>query len=110
VVLGEWEESLRARGRIHQLQLRCDDAVHAGDNFVVAAVDNTRHEDGVPTLKTDWWNYGGLTRNVSLIEVPEAFIDQYDLHLARGEGSVIEGWVHVQGGQPARRWKWRSPS
>ncbi len=35
-------------------------AVHAGDNFVVAAVDNTRHEDGVPTLETDWWNYGGL--------------------------------------------------
>lgn len=80
----------------------CDvtDAVHAGSNFVVAAVNNTRHEDGVPTLKTDWWNYGGLTRNVSLVEVPEAFIDQYDLHLSRGEGSVIEGWVHVQGGQP----------
>jgi beta-glucuronidase len=73
--------------------------VHAGANFVVAAVDNTRHEDGVPTLKTDWWNYGGLTRSVSLIEVPEAFIDQYDIHLSRGEGSVIEGWVHVQGGQ-----------
>ena len=53
-------------------------AIHAGDNFVVAAVDNTRHEDGVPTLETDWWNYGGLTRSVSLIEVPEAFIDQYD--------------------------------
>jgi beta-glucuronidase len=73
--------------------------VHAGDNFVVAAVDNTRHEDGVPTLETDWWNYGGLTRSVSLIEVPEAFIDQYDVHLKRGDGSVIEGWVHVEGGQ-----------
>jgi beta-glucuronidase len=65
---------------------------------VVAAVDNTRLADGVPTLKTDWWNYGGLTRTVSLIEVPEAFIDQYDLHLARGAGAVIEGWVHVAGG------------
>jgi len=71
--------------------------IHAGGNFVVAAVDNTRHEDGVPTLETDWWNYGGLTRSVSLIEVPEAFIDQYDLHLSGGEGSVIEGWVHVEG-------------
>jgi len=74
-------------------------AIHAGSNFVVAAVDNTRHEDGVPTLQTDWWNYGGLTRSVSLIEVPEAFIDQYDVHLSRTEGNVIEGWVHVQGGK-----------
>ena len=62
-------------------------AIHAGSNFVVAAVDNTRHEDDVPGLETDWWNYGGLTREVSLIEVPETFIDQYDLHLDRGEGS-----------------------
>jgi beta-glucuronidase len=72
--------------------------VKSGANFVVAAVDNTRREDNVPTLETDWWNYGGLTREVSLIEVPEAFIDQYDIHLARGDGSVIEGWVHVEGG------------
>jgi beta-glucuronidase len=78
-------------------------AVHDGDNFVIAAVDNTRLEDGVPGLETDWWNYGGLTRTVSLIEVPEAFIDQYDLHLARGEGSTIEGWVHVDGGQPGAK-------
>jgi hypothetical protein len=77
--------------------------VHAGGNFVVAAVDNTRHEDGVPTLETDWWNYGGLTRSVSLIEVPEAFIDQYDLHLSRAEDSVIEGWVHVEGSQPGAK-------
>jgi beta-glucuronidase len=72
-------------------------AVHEGANFVVAAVDNTRLADGVPTLKTDWWNYGGLTRTVSLIEVPETFIDQYDVHLSRTEDSVIEGWVHFEG-------------
>jgi beta-glucuronidase len=74
-------------------------AIHAGNNFVVAAVDNTRHEEDVPTLQTDWWNYGGLTRSVSLIEVPEAFIDQYDVHLSRKESNVIEGWVHVEGGK-----------
>jgi len=73
--------------------------VRDGVNFVVAAVDNTRREDNVPTLETDWWNYGGLTRSVSLIEVPDTFIDQYDIHLSRGEGSIIEGWVHVEGGQ-----------
>lgn len=78
-------------------------ALHDGSNFVVAAVDNTRHEDNVPTLQTDWWNYGGLIREVSLIEVPETFIDQYDLHLDRGEGSVIEGWVHVMDGPPGEQ-------
>ena len=78
-------------------------AVHAGGNFVVAAVDNTRLADGVPTLKTDWWNYGGLTRAVSLIEVPEVFIDQNDLHLGRTEGSLIDGWVHVESGEPGTK-------
>jgi beta-glucuronidase len=84
-------------------------ALHSGENFVVATVDNTRHEDDVPTTQTDWFNYGGLTREVSLITVPEAFIDQYDLHLSRGPETVlplpgglplrkIEGWVHVNGG------------
>ena len=97
----------------------CDvtDAIHAGPNFVVAAVDNTRHEDNVPTLETDWWNYGGLTRTVSLIDVPEEFIDQYDVHLSRAPETTlvphgndfgivgplhlahIEGWVHVEGGK-----------
>jgi beta-glucuronidase len=73
-------------------------AVHAGSNFVVAVVDNTRHEDAVPTTQTDWFNYGGLTREASLITVPETFIDQYDLHLSRTDPGTIEGWVHVTGG------------
>jgi len=73
--------------------------VKEGSNFVVAVVDNTRREDNVPTLETDWWNYGGLTREVSLIEVPDHFIDQYDLHLSRTEENVIAGWIHVAGGQ-----------
>ena len=72
-------------------------ALKPGANFVIATVDNTRHEDGVPTTQTDWFNYGGLTREVSLITVPEVFIDQYDLHLSKTEPNTIEGWVHVHG-------------
>ncbi|WP_263355728.1 glycoside hydrolase family 2 protein [Acidicapsa ligni] len=72
-------------------------AVHAGSNFVIAVVDNTRHEDGVPTIKTDWFNYGGLTREVSLITVPDVFIDQYDVHLSKTEPGIVEGWVHLSG-------------
>ena len=77
-------------------------ALHDGENFIVAAVDNTRLADGVPTLQTDWWNYGGLTRDIFLVAVPDAFIDEYDLHLDRATHSRIEGWVHVEGAKPAQ--------
>src|ERR1017187_494283 len=47
----------------------CDvtSALHAGNNFVVAAVDNTRHEDNVPTLETDWWKMGIYLTKVTTI-------------------------------------------
>jgi beta-glucuronidase len=72
----------------------------AGDNSVVIFVDDTRIADGIPTLKTDWYNYGGLTRDVSLVSVTDSFIDDFDLHLDRATRSLIEGYVHVEGAQP----------
>ena len=70
------------------------DKIADGDNSVVVEVNNTRLADGVPGLHTDWWNYGGLTRSVQLIEEPETFIENYSVHLAK-DGSHIEGWVQV---------------
>lgn len=72
-------------------------ALKDGANFVVAAVNSQRLPDGVPTLETDWWNYGGLTRSVSLVEVPEMFLSGYDLHLDRATRTRLEGWVQVTG-------------
>ena len=71
-------------------------SIHAGKNFIVIAVDNTRLADGVPTLNMDWWNYGGLTRDVSLIDVPAKYIDDFDLHLNHNR-TAIEGILHVEG-------------
>jgi beta-glucuronidase len=73
------------------------DYVKPGVNDAVIYVDDTRLADGIPTLKTDWYNYGGLTRDVSIITTPKAFIDDFDLHLDRATRSVIEGYVHVEG-------------
>jgi len=72
------------------------DEIADGENSVVVEVDNTRRADGVPGLHTDWWNYGGLTRGVRLIGVPESFIENYAVHLAK-DGSQIEGWVQFNG-------------
>ena len=57
------------------------DLVRDKDNFLVVKVDNKRHADEIPTLNTDWWNYGGITRDVKLIMVPKTFIGQYNLKL-----------------------------
>jgi beta-glucuronidase len=74
--------------------------LHRGGNDAVLLVDNTRLADGVPTLNTDWYNYGGLTRDVSVISVSASFIDTYDLHLDRKDRNTIEGYVHVDGSTP----------
>ena len=75
-----------------------------GENSIVVEVDNTRRAEGVPSSRTDWWNYGGLTRGVKLIEVPDAFIENYTVHLAKGScGNCerkldqVEGWVQLNG-------------
>ncbi len=74
--------------------------LHAGSNFVVIAVDATRLVDGIPSVGIDWFNYGGLTRDVSLVTLPKAFIDDYDVHLAHGPrfepgNTELTGYVHV---------------
>src|SRR6267142_2232113 len=65
------------------------------DNFLIVKVDNKRRRDAVPTLNTDWWNYGGLTRDVVLIEVPDTFIQDYFLQLKKGSTDEIAGWVRI---------------
>jgi beta-glucuronidase len=71
-----------------------------GSNFVVIAVDATRLQDGIPSTGIDWTNYGGLTRDVSLVTVPQAFIDDYDVHLTHGPtwqpgNTELTGYIHV---------------
>ncbi len=69
--------------------------LHEGENFVVIYVNNARKAEGVPTLSTDWWNYGGLTRDVQLVEVPERFIEDFFLHLIPGTRDQVDGWVEL---------------
>ncbi len=67
------------------------------DNFLIVKVDNKRTKEGVPTLNTDWWNYGGLTRDVKLIETPSNFIQDYTVQLDSKNSKVIKGKVTLKG-------------
>ncbi|MEQ1514961.1 MAG: glycoside hydrolase family 2 TIM barrel-domain containing protein, partial [Usitatibacteraceae bacterium] len=70
------------------------------NNYLIVKVDNVRRKDGVPTLNTDWWNYGGITRDVSLIEEPTTFIQEYGIQLKKGSPDLISGFVRLRGAGP----------
>jgi beta-glucuronidase len=73
--------------------------VREKDNFLIVKIDNKRLREGVPTLNTDWWNYGGLTRRVMLVEVPETFIRDYFIQLKMGSLKTVKGWIQLDGKQ-----------
>lgn len=77
-------------------------------NFIVVKVDNKRTKEGVPTLNTDWWNYGGLTRDVKLIEVPPNFIQDYVIQLDPVNKKKIHGFIQLSGAASANKEIWLS--
>ena len=62
-----------------------------GENVLIVKVDNKRKAENVPTQIFDWWNYGGITRDVCLIDVAETYVESWSLPLtpSKGRGNVI---------------------
>ncbi|GHU93466.1 beta-glucuronidase [Bacteroidia bacterium] len=67
----------------------------AGSNTLVVKVDNKRSADGVPTNNFDWFNYGGITRDVLLVQVPQEYIQTYRLQLKKGTMDVLQASVQL---------------
>jgi beta-glucuronidase len=57
-------------------------------NAVTVAVDNTHTALTLPEVAYDWWNYGGITRPVWMVEVPKTFIHSYFIRLADDGQSI----------------------
>ena len=64
------------------------DLLIEGENVVIVKVDNKRHAEDVPTLIFDWWNYGGITRDVRLVKVPKLYFEDYNLQLTKADAKV----------------------
>lgn len=69
--------------------------VREGENSLVMQVSNTRYADGVPQTIFDWWNFGGITRSVNLIETPKSFVRDYSIRLSKAKADHIEGWIQI---------------
>ena len=66
------------------------DLLKDGENQVIVKVDNKRHPEDVPTQIFDWWNYGGITRDVLLVSVAPTYVESYKLQLASLEGRLLQ--------------------
>src|SRR5438876_329589 len=87
----------RHEGGFTPFNFEVTNLVRDKSNSLIVKVDNKRRRDAVPTLITDWWNYGGLTRQVKLIETPATFVQDYFIQLQKGSRERIAGWVKLNG-------------
>ena len=71
--------------------------IKQGENALIIKVDSRSDPAGIPTEYNDWMNYGGLTRDISLVSTPQSYIQNYKIQLDNDTGSHIQGWVQVQG-------------
>ncbi|MFL6332541.1 MAG: glycoside hydrolase family 2 protein [Pyrinomonadaceae bacterium] len=97
VVYLNGEKLGRHEGGFTPFDFEVTNLVRERDNFLVVKVDNKRRRDAVPTLNTDWWNYGGLTRPVTLVETPGTFVRDYFVQLKKGSREEVAGWVKLDG-------------
>ncbi len=85
------------RGGYTPFNFEASGLLKSGDNDLVVRVDNTLDMSSVPTRRTDWWQYGGITRDVSLVSVPGVFVRQFQVWLADHATGEIRGWAQLDG-------------
>ena len=80
-------------GGFTPFQVEVTDVLLEGDNFLVVEVNNTRSVDAIPAMAFDWWNYGGITRDVMLVTTPRLFIRDYFVRLDSVQKDLIHATV-----------------
>ncbi len=71
-------------GGFTPFQFEITDKIKDGENSIIVRVNNERQKDGVPATGYDWLNYGGITRDVRLVETSSVYIDDYLFNWRKG--------------------------
>jgi len=104
------EEKLGSHeGGFTPFQFEITNQVKEGDNTIIVKVDNRRLENGLPSYGYDWLNYGGITRDVNIIETHNTYIDDYFIQLKKGSLNTVLGWIQLKGAQSEQKIKVKIP-
>ncbi|MEL7207425.1 MAG: glycoside hydrolase family 2 TIM barrel-domain containing protein [Actinomycetota bacterium] len=66
-----------------------------GRHTLIVQVNNRREPNRIPAMRADWWNFGGITRSVDLVRLPNTFLRTAWLTMAP-DGSIVGG-IEIDG-------------
>lgn len=89
------KEIAEHEGGFTPFQVEVTDLLKDGDNFLAVEVNNRRTKDAIPAMAFDWWNYGGITRDVLLVKTPRTFIEDYFIQLDKNAPDRIIARVRL---------------
>ncbi|MGE9314539.1 glycoside hydrolase family 2 protein [Niabella sp. CJ426] len=89
------QEIGRHEGGFTPFDVEVTNAVKAAGNFLVVEANNTRTKDAMPAMAFDWWNYGGITRDVFLVKTPAVFIEDYFVQLNKYKTDQVDARVQL---------------
>lgn len=96
-------------GGFTPFQFEITNKIRSGNNTIVVKTNNARQKNGLPGLGYDWLNYGGITRDVNIIETGTTFIQDYSIQLKKGSLDTVSGWVQLDGLQLEQNLEIRIP-
>jgi len=96
-------------GGFTPFQFEITSKVRNGDNALIVKVNSHRLQNGLPSTGYDWFNYGGITRDVNLIETKKTFIEDYSIQLKKGSLNKVLGWVKLNGTNAKQKLKIKIP-
>lgn len=82
-------------GGFTPFQIEVTERLQDGDNFLAIEVNNRRAKDAIPAMSFDWWNYGGITRDVMLVTTPQTYVEEYFIQLDKESPSHIVAKVRI---------------
>jgi beta-glucuronidase len=90
-------------GGFTPFQFDVSDLLVDGENDLVVMVNNNRRVDGIPAMNFDWWNYGGILRDVFYVERPKVHVLDYKVKLKKGHQDIIAGSIQLEGATTAQQ-------
>ncbi|MBS1529932.1 MAG: glycoside hydrolase family 2, partial [Bacteroidetes bacterium] len=82
-------------GGFTPFQFEVTGVVKPANNGLIVRVNNRRVRNGIPGSVYDWFNYGGITRDVLLVRTKSLFIEDYEIQLDAHDDSRITGYVQL---------------